>query len=407
MPAFSYRAINPSGKVVNGTLEGDSERQIRGQLRSQKLKPIDVQSVKKSQKKTSTQKQSWLKRSANLSAKDLTLLTRQMSSLVQSGMPLAETLQGVAKQTRKQSTQGLILEIRSRVLEGLSLARAIGEHPRSFDSMYQAMVNAGEQAGFLGPVLNRLADYTENAQFAKQKLTSAMIYPLVLMFICVAIVIALMAFVVPQLISVFARAKADLPWQTTALIAGSDFVRSYGIYCFAVLVLAFIGFKRWLIAPKNRRKWHKVLLKLPIIGHIIVQSETSRFSSTLGMLIDSGVPLLQGLRISSQTMNNYILREHAEQVATTVQEGTSLNRALDQTAVFPPLMVQMAASGEANGTLAEQLQYAARTQERELELQLSTALSILEPLTIVTMAVVIGVIMYAILSPIFGMSNLL
>ena len=406
MSAFSYRALNPAGKVVTGTLEGDSERQIRTQLRTQKLKPISVQSVKEKQK-TITSAKSFSLFSPRLSPRELTLLTRQMSSLVQSGMPLADALNGVAKQARKESTQGLVLQIRSRVLEGLSLARALGEQPRSFDSMYQAMVNAGESAGFLGPVLERLADYTENAQFAKQKLTSAMVYPAVLMFICVGIVVALMAFVVPELISVFERAKTELPAQTTFLIGTSEFVRAYGLYCFLGLVLLFISFQRWLTIAKNRRKWHRLLLKLPISGHIITQSNTSRFASTLGMLLTSGVPLLQGLRISSQTMSNDILHEQAELVANAVQEGSSLNRAMDKAEVFPPLLVQMVASGEMNGTLADQLHYASRTQERELDLQLSTALSILEPLTIVTMASIVGFIMWAVLSPIFGMSDLL
>ncbi len=403
MAAFSYRAINNAGKVVKGTLEGDSERQVRGQLRAQKLKPISVESAKQKEQAASDNRLF----APRLKTKDLTLLTRQMASLVQSGMPLVDALQGVAKQSRKQSMQSLVLQIRSRVLEGLSFAQALAEHPRSFDSMYRAMVNAGEQAGFLGPVLDRLADYTENSQHAKQKLMSAMIYPMVLMVVCVAIVVALMVLVVPQLVTVFERAKTELPWTTQTLIGTSDFLRDYGLYCFLGIVLGVIAFKRWLSVQANLRKWHRLLIKLPIFGHIIVQSDTARFAGTVSMLIDSGVPLLQGLRISSKTMNNLILSEESEKVATAVQEGASLHRALDKAEVFPPLLVQMAASGEMNGTLGEQLGYAARSQERELDLQLSTALSIVEPVTIVSMALIVGGIMYAILTPIFGMTDLL
>lgn len=404
MAAFSYRAINTAGKIVKGTIEGDSERQVRGQLRSQKLKPISVDSVKQKQQKETDKPRLFAPR---LKTKDLTLLTRQMASLVQSGMPLVEALQGVAKQSRKQSMQTLVLQIRSRVLEGLSLAQALAEHPRSFDSMYRAMVHAGEQAGFLGPVLERLADYTENSQHSKQKLMSAMIYPMVLMVVCIGIVIALMTLVVPQLITVFERADTKLPAQTLFLIGLSDFLRNYGIYCAGAVAVLIIAFMRWLAVQSNLRKWHRLLLKMPIFGYIIVQSDTARFSGTVSMLLQSGVPLLQGLRISTQTMNNLVLREHAEQVANTVQEGSSLHRALDQAKVFPPLMVQMASSGEMNGTLEDQLSYAARSQERELDLQLSTALSIVEPVTIITMALLVGGIMYAILTPIFGMSDLL
>jgi general secretion pathway protein F len=405
MAAFSYRAIDDQGKVVKGSLEGDSERQVRAQLRAQKLKPISVDSVQNKE----AQQQSSDNRlfSPRLKTKDLTLFTRQMASLIQSGMPLVEALQGVAKQSRKQSTQALVLQIRSRVLEGLSFAQALAEHPRSFDSMYRAMVNAGEQAGFLGPVLDRLADYTETSQIAKQKLTSAMVYPMVLMFVCVAIVIGLMVLVVPQLVTVFERAKTELPWNTKLLIATSDFLQSYGIYVLGVIIVVVVAFRRWLLAPANLQKWHGLIIKLPIIGHIIVQSDTARFAGTVSMLIDSGVPLLQGLRISSKTMNNRVLSSRSEMVAATVQEGSSLHRALDKAEVFPPLLVQMASSGEMNGTLAEQLSYAARSQERELDMHMSTALNILEPVTIIVMALVVGFIMYSILTPIFGMSDLL
>ena len=404
MAAFSYRAINAAGKVVNGTIEGDTERQVRTQLRAQKLKPINVDGVKQKQQKAAASRSLFAPR---MKIKELTLLTRQMASLVQSGMPLSDALQGVAKQSRKESTKGLVMQIRSRVLEGLSLAKAFGEHPRSFDSMFIAMVNAGEQAGFLGPVLERLAEHTENSQFAKQKLTTAMVYPMMLMLICVGIVIALMAFVVPQMTTVFERSDAELPGITQFLIASSDFVLDYWLFVMVGFMLIIVVFNRWVSAPANLKRWHSIKLKLPIFGHIIVQSDTARFAGTLSMLLDSGVPLLQALRISSQTMNNLVLREKAEEVSLAVQEGSSLNRALDQAEVFPPLLVQMASSGEANGTLAEQLKYSASTQERELDMQLTSAMSILEPLTILVMASVVGFIMFAIMKPIFGMVNLL
>ncbi len=405
MAAFSYRALNASGKIVKGTLEGDSERQVRGKLRGQGLKPINVEGVKQRQEKLS--KKQFKLFAPRLKTKDLTLLTRQLASLIQSGMPLVDVLQGVAQQSRKDSIQGLILQVRSRVLEGLSLAQALAEYPGSFDSMYRAMIHAGEQAGFLGPVLERLADYTENSQHAKQKLVSAMIYPAILMLVCVAIVIALITLVVPQLMSIFERSKTELPWATEALIAMSDFLRDYGLFFLAALILLGFGFRYWVSTPENRHKWHRIWLKLPIFGYLTSQAETARFAGTLSLLLDSGVPLVQGVKIGSQTMENDVLRQAAKEVASTVKEGASLNKALSNQDVFPPLLVQMAASGEMNGTLAEQLQHAARNQERELDLQIGTVLNMLEPLMIVFMAAVVGGIMYAILTPIFAMSDLL
>ena len=416
MGAFRYQALNTEGKLIKGTLEGDTERQVRTQLRQQQLKPVSVEKVsagKLSQRKEQAGSASSNRRTSTgktfttrLGVKDLSLFTRQLASLVQSGMPLSESLQAVAKQSRKDAIKNVVLQVRSRVLEGLSLAQALSDYPRIFDSMYRAMVNAGEQSGFLGPVLERLSDYAETSHAARQQLKSAMVYPIILVLVCISIVIALMVFVVPKITVVFTRAKQELPWPTELLINISDFLQNYGLYCLAALVLLGVGVNFWLRVPANIRQWHKVLLRLPVFGHIAIQSDTARFASTLSMLINSGVPLLNSLRISSQTMGNEILREQAEKAAVTVEGGTSLHRALDKTDIFPPLMVQMASSGEANGTLAEQLDYSAKSQQRDLDLQLSTALSIIEPMTIVFMGGVIGFIMVAIIIPIINMSDL-
>lgn len=412
MGAFRYQAINVQGKLVKGTLEGDTERQVRSQLRQQQLKPVSVEKIAAG-KQQSDRRDNDRARVATgktftnrLNVKDLSLFTRQLASLVQSGMPLAESLQAVAKQSRKDAIKNVVLQVRSRVLEGLSLAQALGDYPRIFDNMYRAMVNAGEQAGFLGPVLERLSEYAETSHAARQQLKSAMVYPIILVMVCVAIVVALMVFVVPKITSVFTRAKQELPWPTEVLITTSDFLQHYGIYCLLGLVLLVVIARIWVQLPANMRRWHRVLLRLPIVGHITVQADTARFASTLSMLINSGVPLLNSLRISSQTMGNEILREQAEQAAVAVEGGTSLHRALDKTEIFPPLMVQMASSGEANGTLAEQLDYSAKSQQRDLDLQLSTALSIIEPVTIVMMGGVIGFIMVAVIIPIINMSDL-
>ncbi|MFT5420375.1 MAG: general secretion pathway protein F [Candidatus Endobugula sp.] len=408
MGAFRYQAMNTSGKLIKGTLEGDTERQVRTQLRQQQLKPVSVEKISagKVTKNSDSLFSSSKTFSTRIGVKDLSLFTRQLASLVQSAMPLAESLQAVAKQNRKEAVKNVVLQVRSRVLEGLSLAQALGDYPRIFDTMYCAMVNAGEQAGFLGPVLERLSEYAETSHAARQQLKSAMVYPLILLIVCIGIVVALMVLVVPQLTSVFTRAKQALPWATEVLISTSNFLQDYGLLCMALIVGLIFSSQAWLRSKENKRKWDQLLLKLPVIKHIIVESDSSRFASTLSMLISSGVPLLNSLRISSQTMSNQILREKAEQAAVTVEGGSSLHRALDKTDIFPPLMVQMASSGEANGTLAEQLDYSAKSQQRDLDLQLSTALTIIEPVTIVFMGVVIGFIMFAIIIPIVNMSDL-
>ncbi|MGH1470440.1 MAG: type II secretion system inner membrane protein GspF [Cellvibrionaceae bacterium] len=408
MPAFSYRAINPVGKTVKGVLEGDTERQVRSQLRSQKLKPLEVHSVA-NKESASNDSGSFLffRRNKKLSSKDLSLVTRQIASLVQSGLPLDETLQIAAKQSRKQSTTGMLLQVRSKVLEGRSLAQALGENPKAFDHMYRAMVRAGESAGFLGKVLEQLAEYTESSQHTKQKMQMAMIYPLVLLGVSFAVVGLLMTFVVPKLVGMFQHSSRELPTLTKILISVSEFVGSYwGLATLAAIIGAFVGFRFWLKDKKHQMLWHRFLLKVPLIKDVILQSDSARFSSTLSILLNSGVPLLEAIRIAGQVLNNQVLRASSENIAVAVQEGSSLHRAMQKADVFPPLLVQMVASGEANGTLAEQLSHAARNQERELEMMLGTTMGLLEPLTVVFMGGLVMTIMLAILLPIFNINKL-
>lgn len=407
MAAYSYRALNPLGKTVKGIVEGDSERQVRQQLRSQQLKPLEVRSANDKEHADPSKRRSLFTRSRRINTKDLSLVTRQMASLVQSGFPLDETLQVAAKQSRKEHIKTILLQTRARVVEGRSLAQALGENPRAFDHMYRAMVRAGESAGFLDKVLERLAEYTESSQHTQQKLRMAMIYPLVLLAVSLAVVSALMVFVVPKLIGIFENTSRELPLLTKILINSSNFVASYWglatLVFFIVLIALFLG---WLRDEGHRMLWHKFLLRVPFIGDLLIQADSARFSATLAILLNSGVPLLEALRIAGQVLNNRVLRAASEQVAVAVQEGSSLNRAMEKSKIFPPLLVQMVASGEANGTLSTQLSHAARNQERELEMMLGTMLGLLEPFTVVFMGGLVTMMVLAILLPIFDINKL-
>jgi general secretion pathway protein F len=407
MAAFSYRALNPAGKTVKGILEGDSERQIRLQLRARQLKPLVVHSVAHKESTSSGGRRGLLGGAKRLSSKDLSLITRQLASLVQSGLPLDETLQVAARQSRKESIKGLLLQVRSRVVEGRSLAQALGEHPKAFDHMYRAMVRAGESAGFLGQVLERLADHTESSQHTRQRLQMAMVYPLVLLGVSVTVIGILMAFVVPDLIAIFENSDRELPLLTTILIALSGFVSSWwGLATLVAFLLAVALFRLWLRDDDNAMRWHGFLLRIPVINEVLIQADSARFSATLAILLSSGVPLLEALKIAGQVLGNRVLRASSQEVAVAVQEGSSLNRALERAGVFPPLLVQMVASGEANGTLSEQLNHAARNQERELEMLLGTTLGLLEPFTVIFMGVIVTLIVLAILLPIFDINQL-
>ncbi|WP_096085591.1 type II secretion system inner membrane protein GspF [Agaribacterium haliotis] len=407
MPAYSYQALDLKGKKVKGVIEGDSERQVRTLLRGRDLKPLDVKTVKsKAAAQSANQGGLFNFGGPRMTTRELSLFTRQLSSLVLSGLPLDEVLAAAAKQTRKPAVKSIILQVRSRVVEGLSLAQAMAEMPKIFDNLYRAMIKAGESSGYLGPVLEQLAEYTERSQETSHKLKSAMIYPIVMVCVSVVIVSILMVKVVPQLVGMFESNSRELPGITKFLIGTSDFMVNYGVFALMGLTALIAGIQWLMRDPKRQRAWHVMQLKLPLFGGFILQSETARYSSTLGLLAQSGVPLLEALKIASQVLNNLALQDASKQVAVMVQEGSSLSKALDQVDIFPPLLVQMAASGEANGRLSEQLLYAARNQERELEFSVNAVMSLMEPAMILFMAGMVGFIVMAILLPIFQMNDL-
>ena len=404
MTAYRYRALNVDGKLVKGVLEGDSERQIRSQLRGRSLRPVEVLEANRPAANTESLRIPLLR--PRVSVGELALVTRQLATLVQSNLPLDECLKATAEQSRKSRTKGLLLQVRSRVAEGHTLAYAMGEFPQVFNEMYRAMVNAGEHAGYLGPVLEQLADYTEQRQYTGQKLKMAMIYPFILMGVALAVVVALMVFVVPELVGIFAHTSRELPVLTRLLIAASDFFRDYGLWVFVAVVALVVAFRHLLRHPARRRRWHRLLLKTPGVSRVVTAVDTARFASTLSILMASGVPLLDSLRIAGQVMTNLELREDSARVAERVQEGSSLHRALAEGGHFPPMMVHMVASGEASGELETMLSRAAGNQERELEMTLGTVMSLFEPLMVVVMGVMVLTIVLAILLPIFDLNTM-
>ncbi len=411
MAAFSYRALDARGRLVRGILEGDSERQVRAQLRARALRPIQVSAGAGERwpllgRLRHAARGQGAPDGARLRSAELTLLTRQLATLVQSGMPLAEALAACARQARSARAQGVILQLRARVSEGHGLAAALGQMPRSFSPMYRAMVRAGEHSGRLGPVLERLASYIEERGHLQQKMTAAMLYPLVLVVVAVVVIGLLMVFVVPQLVGVFQHSEVALPWLTRALIALSGWLGQWGGWLLPGVLLALWWLRRWLRRPAPRRRWHGLLLRLPLVGGLVTGLDSARFAATLSMLVAAGVPLLEGLRIACGVLANVVLQAAASDAALVVEEGGSLAAALEASGVFPPLMCQMVASGEASGELQSLLERTALHQERELQMTLSGLMSLLEPLMVVLMAVVVGTIVIAILLPIIEMNNL-
>src|SRR5690554_77169 len=406
MAAYSYQALDANGKKVKGVLEGDSPRHIRQLLREQGLKTLDVELSAESnvQKRQSTR---WQFRRVSLNVGELSLFTRQLATLVQSNLPIDEALKAVADQTSKQSIKSLVLEVRSKVVEGHILAYALEEFPQVFTTMYIAMVKAGEHAGFLGVVLERLADYTESSQYTQQKIKMAMIYPIILVFIAFGAITALMVAVVPKLVKIFDNSEAELPALTRGLIHVSDFMVNYGLYTGVLVVLMVLAVRKLMQSSERRYKLHKILLKTPLLANTFRIVDSARFASTLSILIASGVPLLEAIKIAAAVLSNKVLQEVCQDVAMQVQEGSSFSRALDKSGQFPPMLVHMVASGEASGELETMLERVAKNQEREVEMTLGAMMTILEPVLIVFMAFFVLLIILAILLPIIQMNSLI
>lgn len=401
MGAFTYRALDPKGRERKGVLEGDTAKHIRQQLREKGLTPLDVEVAAEQERRKGG---GLFKR--GVSAADLALMTRQLATLVRSALPLEEALLAVAQQTDRARMKNILLSIRGRVMEGHTLAYGLGEFPHVFPEIFRATIEAGEQTGHLDAVLERLAEYAEKRQGLQQKLSVAMIYPVILVLMSFGIIAAMLTYVVPRVVTVFENIGEELPALTRGLIWTSDFLReNWWILAIVIGGISF-GIHKLLQKPGPRRKFHLYLLKLPLIGRLTRGINTARFSRTLSILAGSGVPVLEGLRISGEVVNNIPMREAVVEATVRIREGMGISRALDQRKLFPPMMIHLISSGESSGQIETMLDRAADSQEREMETLLATFLGILEPALILFMGLMVLMIVMAILLPIFELNQL-
>jgi general secretion pathway protein F len=405
MGAFEYVAVDGTGRERKGVIEGDTPRHVRQLLRDQGLLPVAVDEVVE-QKDSGRRTPLSLRLQRGLSAADLALVTRQLATLVKSGLPLEEALLAVSQQTDKPRVRSIVLGVRSKVMEGHALADGLADFPGSFPEIYRATVAASEQSGHLDAVLERLADYTDNRQQLRSRTLSAMLYPVLLFVVCVAIVFFLLVSVVPKVVEVFRTSEAQLPLLTQLLIGGSDFMRAYGIYLIILVVGAIFLFTRWLRVESNRRRWHALLLRLPLVGKVVRGSNTARFARTLSTLTASTVPVLEALRISSEVVSNLPMKGAVEDAAVRVREGAPIGRSLGASRVFPPMMIHLISSGETSGELDTMLERAAVHQERELDSILQAVVGLLGPLMILVMGGLVLLIVLAMLLPIFELNQL-
>jgi general secretion pathway protein F len=403
MGAFEYVALDSSGKEKKGVLEGDTARQVRQQLRDKGWMPVDVQET--TARETVGQRRK-IRIRRGVSATDLALITRQLATLVRSGLPLEESLQAASQQTDKSRLKSMLLAVRSRVMEGHTLATGLGDFPHVFPELYRTTVSAGEQSGHLEVVLERLADYTESRQQMQQKIQLALFYPVLLTLVAVGVVIGLMTYVVPQVVQVFENIGQELPVLTRTLIAISAFMRHYGLLLL-LLVAGAGGIIGWVLSKEGpKRRFHATLLHLPLIGRLERGINAGRFARTFSIVTASGVPVLDGLRIASEVMSNLPMREAVEDVTRKVREGASIHAALEKSGYFPPMMVHLIASGETSGKLEEMLERAAVNQEREIETLIAAVMGLFEPVLILVMGALVLIIVLAILLPIFNLNQL-
>ncbi|MEJ2589944.1 MAG: type II secretion system inner membrane protein GspF [Candidatus Thiodiazotropha sp.] len=377
MDAFEYLALDSNGKERRGVLEGDSPRQVRQQLRESGLTPLTI------------------------------IITRQMATLLRSGLPLEHVLKTTAQQTDKRHVERTLLAVRAKVLEGRSLADGLSEFPKTFPELYIRTVDSGEESGHLEVVLERLADYTEMRQQLRQKTIFALFYPALLTTVSLIIVIGLLTYIVPQVTRVFDNMHAQLPWITRALMATSDAFRAYGAPLIVLLLLLGLFISYLLKKPGPQFAWHRFMLRIPLIGRLVRTSNAARFSRTLSIMAASSVPILDALRIASQVLTNLPMRQAVEDAASRVREGTSLYQALDKTGYFPPMTLSLLASGEASGNLEGMLERSADIQEREIETLVTTVQGLFEPILILIMGGIVMVIVLAILLPIFDLNQLI
>jgi len=406
MATFEYQALDAKGKTVKGITAGDHLKQVRAELRAQGLVPLEVKSVSESAlvNKAGDGKASGARR-MKINTNNLSIITRQMATLLESGMTVEETLSAVIKQSEGRKIKTVISDIRSLVTEGYSLSDAVALHPNSFPEIYRASISAGEQSGTLDSVMERLADYLEDSYTMQQKVRQAVAYPIFLFVLCGIILVILIAVVVPKVVGVYLDSNLELPFLTKVVIALSDFMIAYGIYLGIAIVLIIIAV-RTIFRKDGPKLWlHTVYLKMIGVRKMIQNIDSARMSRTLSIMVGSGVPILASMRASEGVMSNRLLQNDLKFATEEVAQGVSIGRALARNGNFPPLLVHMVSSGENSGRLGHMLDKAASATETEMQTRIGMMVSLLGPMMILVMALMVLIIVLSILLPMIELQN--
>ncbi len=404
MPVYEYKALDKSGKTVSGIMDADSSQEARVKLREREVYITELHETATIHEKKKTTSLTLFSRIRPI---EISMMVRQLSTLLNAGIPLIEALSAIIDQLENKGLKKIISQVRESVREGRSLGDALSPHTRAFTPLMVNMIRSGESSGSLEIVLLRLADFLEQQVNTKQKIQSALVYPVVTISIAIAILIFLLIKVVPSVTDIFADMGQSLPLPTAVLIAFSDFIKTYWLLFILLFVSGFFGIKAYIKTPKGSIHYDRLKLKMPLFGSLFRKIAISRFSRTLGTLLKNGVPLLSSLDIVRNVVGNKILERTIEDARTHIGEGSSIHEPLRRSGVFPPILIHMINVGEKSGTLEEMLNKVADTTDNEIDTTINTLTALLEPLMILGLAVVVGFIVFSILLPIFEMSQMI
>jgi general secretion pathway protein F len=404
MPLFQFEALTYSGKTERGTIEGESVRVVKQLLLNKGLVPVSIRDAISGN--TARRQGSLFSGSKAISSKDLSILTKQLALLVKAGIPIEEALSVIAQDGGiKQHTQKILEEVLSDIRSGIPLSQAIANHPKSFGTFYQGIVAAAEQSGQMGQVLTHLAIFLEKREALKQKALGAMVYPAMLVSVSIMVIVFLMTYVVPQIVRVFESTKQKLPLITQIVMVISNFLTQWGLLLLIILLVGFLAFSYLLRRPAFKYGFDSFCLKIPLIGRLLLEFETARFSGTMSLLVGANIPILSALHHAKNTLSNTVLRKTVEEAEIRLSEGSSFAKAMAHQGIFSPILIHLIRSGEASGKLSEMLQYGADNAELEAEHKTKVFTNLLEPVLILVMGfLVLGIVM-AVMQPILEMNN--
>lgn len=406
MQAFEYSAVDQQGKPTKGTISADGPAEAKRSLLARQLYVTDIKPAGGSTNALRSLVPANLRSREKIGAKELALITRQMATMIEAAAPVEEVLAALAQQSEKPAVRAVLSRVRTNVMEGMRLSKAMEQESATFDTLYCSMVAAGEAAGALGPVLSRIADHREKSEETRSKIQSALIYPAVLLTVAIGVVTALMVLVVPKVVAQFDSFGGELPALTQIVVGVSNFLTNYGLLLLVAIFALVFAVSLSLRQDGFRFKFHGALLRLPVVGRLIRSVNSARFARAFGTLVLGGSPVLEALMAAKETVKSDPIKSALTDAIAKVREGSSVAGSLQQVAALPPMLSYMAAAGERSGQLGTMMHKVADYLESEFDGFTKSALSLLEPMIVILMGGLVGVIVMSIMLPILRLNSL-